>query len=164
MWRRLREAVLCAQQGSYGFGTACTAYFLCLRCHGIRQALYYCDFFHCIAAAKRSHPTAFFGRIVWQENSQPQGKNDSVALGILAVNPGVGALTDQFDYVGYKGGSEPGVLNMTWLLRSKETGKHYAMSGGWNDPEKEVDLGKFKGLMMAAADHIEDDQGATSRP
>jgi hypothetical protein len=84
-------------------------------------------------------------------------RNDSTVLGILAVNPGLGFSRETFEYIGYKGGSEPGVLNLTWLLRSR-SGKHYAMSAGWNDPAKEVDLAKFSALMMAAADLIEDGQ------
>jgi Beta-lactamase enzyme family len=84
-------------------------------------------------------------------------QNDPTVLGILAVNPGLGFSRETFEYIGYKGGSEPGVLNMTWLLRSR-SGKHYAMSAGWNDPSKEVDLAKFSALMMTAADLIEDGQ------
>ena len=46
-------------------------------------------------------------------------KGDPVALGILGVNTAIGeeAAAQGWAYVGYKGGSEPGVVNMSWLLR-----------------------------------------------
>ncbi len=67
---------------------------------------------------------------------------DSTVLGILAVNPGLDFSADGFPYVGYKGGSEPGVVSMTWLLHSR-SGKHYAMSASWNDPQSDVDQQRF---------------------
>jgi len=55
------------------------------------------------------------------------------ALRILAINPGPGrALAGPFAYVGYKGGSEPGVLNMTLLLKGK-AGRRFVVTVGWND-------------------------------
>jgi hypothetical protein len=38
-------------------------------------------------------------------------------LGILSANPGLPVDTKTFRYVGFKGGSEPGVLVGSWLLR-----------------------------------------------
>jgi beta-lactamase class A len=38
-------------------------------------------------------------------------------LGILSANPGLPVDTRTFRYVGFKGGSEPGVLAGSWLLR-----------------------------------------------
>jgi len=38
-------------------------------------------------------------------------------LDVLAKNPGLRIDTKTFPYVGFKGGSEPGVLSTTWLLR-----------------------------------------------
>jgi beta-lactamase class A len=72
------------------------------------------------------------------------------ARAILAVNPGNSALRDRFAYVGYKGGSEPGVLNVTWLLRGRD-GAWYAASGSWNNPAAALDEGRFLGLMARAA-------------
>lgn len=58
---------------------------------------------------------------------------DETTLEILAINGGVGKRdASEFAYVGYKGGSEPGVLNTSYLLRD-ETGRWYAVSVGWND-------------------------------
>ena len=70
------------------------------------------------------------------------------ALDILAVNQSLSAAdTGRFDKVGYKGGSESGVIAMSWLLRAK-SGDWYVVAGAWNDPEKAVDNSVFSGLMM----------------
>lgn len=65
---------------------------------------------------------------------------------ILAVNPGLDVNEQAFPFVGYKGGSEAGVLNMTYLLRAK-SGDWYALSCGWNDPQRALDEGKLAGLV-----------------
>jgi hypothetical protein len=41
----------------------------------------------------------------------------SQLLEILGLNPGMMLDASQWSYIGYKGGSEPGVLNMSWLLQ-----------------------------------------------
>jgi hypothetical protein len=41
------------------------------------------------------------------------------ALRALALNPGVSIDRGAFTYVGFKGGSEPGVLTTSWLLRRR---------------------------------------------
>ena len=70
------------------------------------------------------------------------------ALDILAVNQSLSAAdSGRFDRVGYKGGSESGVIAMSWLLRAK-SGDWYVVAGAWNDPEKAVDNSVFSGLMM----------------
>ena len=38
------------------------------------------------------------------------------ARALLAINPGAPTPEGAFSYVGFKGGSEPGVMNLTWLL------------------------------------------------
>lgn len=75
---------------------------------------------------------------------------DGETLGILAVNPGIGRVpAEEFAYLGYKGGSETGVLNMTFLLRGKD-GEWHAVSGTWNDPAQSIDEGRFQLLMSRA--------------
>ncbi len=81
-------------------------------------------------------------------------QNDATVLGILAVNPGLPLSPGIFSYIGYKGGSEPGVLCMAWLLHGKD-GHHYAPAGIWNDSSQDVDLQKFAGLMQSAAEMLE---------
>ncbi|WP_431469754.1 serine hydrolase [Sphingosinithalassobacter sp. LHW66-3] len=77
---------------------------------------------------------------------------NSVARDILSQNPGVSpGIAQQWRYVGYKGGSEPGVINMTLLLQA-QSGEWYAFSGSWNDPEAAVDNGRFAGLVSRMAE------------
>ncbi|KQM77553.1 hypothetical protein ASE70_06595 [Sphingomonas sp. Leaf22] len=70
---------------------------------------------------------------------------------VLSKNPGLAEPAANWRYVGYKGGSEPGVLTMTFLLQGKDGG-WYAMSGGVNDPAKPVDTLRFTALMGRALD------------
>ncbi len=49
-----------------------------------------------------------------QRAEHPKG---ALLLDIVATNPGVAVDPEMFPWVGYKGGSEPGVIHMTWLLR-----------------------------------------------
>ena len=73
-------------------------------------------------------------------------KNDE-ALAILGINPGLSpAAAKKWRYVGYKGGSEPGVISMSFLLQSA-SGKWTVVTGSWNDAAADVDNGKFAGLM-----------------
>lgn len=69
------------------------------------------------------------------------------AHAILAINP---AMPAGFDYVGYKGGSEPGVLNLTWLIRTRG-GPWHVVTGTWNNPDAPVDEQRFVALMRRAA-------------
>ena len=46
---------------------------------------------------------------------------DDEALRILEINPGV--PSDRWPAVGYKGGSEPGVLAMAWIMTNDEGGR-----------------------------------------
>ncbi|HEX6376610.1 MAG TPA: serine hydrolase [Allosphingosinicella sp.] len=72
---------------------------------------------------------------------------DRTALELLAINPGLGpALAGNFAYFGFKGGSEPGVLNMSFLLRSRE-GRWMAVAASWNNPAAALDEPRFAALM-----------------
>ena len=71
---------------------------------------------------------------------------DPRVLQILAVAPSLPAeVRQRFDYAGYKGGSETGVLNLTWLLRDK-AGVWTAVTASWNDAEKPVDEARLVAL------------------
>ena len=67
------------------------------------------------------------------------------ALAILAVNPATPNAA-MFDYIGFKGGSEPGVIFTSWLVRTKK-GKWYAVTGGWTRKDAAVDERGFVMLM-----------------
>jgi hypothetical protein len=60
------------------------------------------------------------------------------ALSLLAENPGIPDRHGQFDYVGYKVGSEAGVLNINWLLERKD-GRWFTLGVALSDPDKEFD-------------------------
>jgi hypothetical protein len=75
---------------------------------------------------------------------------DESARAILAINPALGPpARDAFAYAGYKGGSEPGVLNLTWLVRSR-AGVWHVISGSWNNPAAPLDEPRFIDLMTRA--------------
>jgi beta-lactamase class A len=69
------------------------------------------------------------------------------ALPILAVNPGIApADAKRWRYLGYKGGSEPGVMAMNFLAQARD-GSWYAVSAGWNNPAARVDEPAFAALL-----------------
>lgn len=79
---------------------------------------------------------------------------DPVALDILAINLGVDrGRFSAWDYSGYKGGSEPGVLNFSWLLRDAD-GAWWVLAMTWNNPDAAVSEAEFLALAQAAlAEH-----------
>jgi len=70
---------------------------------------------------------------------------------ILSKNPGIPDAAAHWRYVGYKGGSEPGVLTMAFLLQASDGG-WTALAAGVNDPDKDIDTLQFTGLMTRALD------------
>ncbi len=72
---------------------------------------------------------------------------DDSARAILAINAALPQQTRaSLAYAGYKGGSEPGVLNLSWLIRN-QAGQWHAVTGTWNNPAAAVDEARFAGLM-----------------
>jgi beta-lactamase class A len=81
---------------------------------------------------------------------QTENKPASRARQILSINPGLNlASRAKWKYIGYKGGSEPGVLNLTYLLQS-QSGEWYAVSASWNNPNAPIELEKLTGLISRA--------------
>lgn len=72
-----------------------------------------------------------------------------LARGLLAINPGVPQEGDAWAYMGFKGGSEPGVLNLTWLLK-RQDGAWFALSMAWNREDAPVELNTLVGMANAA--------------
>jgi hypothetical protein len=62
-------------------------------------------------------------------------------LEILSLSPGIdpAAFGDAFSYVGFKGGTFPGVSNRTWLLRRADD-RWFVVSAELNDPAGRVDI------------------------
>lgn len=76
-------------------------------------------------------------------------------LEVLSKNPGMPFDAQKFPYVGFKGGSEPGVLNLTWLLR-RDDDKWFVVSLGFNSsadplPDEMKVLGFAKGVIDVLA-------------
>jgi len=64
---------------------------------------------------------------------------DDIALGVMGVNTAVpDSELEHWNYVGFKGGSEPGVLNYSYVLQDLE-GDWSVVTMSWNNPEAEVD-------------------------
>jgi hypothetical protein len=53
--------------------------------------------------------------------------------------------------VGFKGGSEPGVVSGTFLLRRSDD-KWFVLTASWNNSDKEVDQGVFFALLKRAGE------------
>lgn len=71
---------------------------------------------------------------------------ERTALDLLAINPGLGPTAARdFGYFGFKGGSEPGVINLSFLLRAR-SGRWMAVSATWNNPAAPVDEARFAAL------------------
>lgn len=76
--------------------------------------------------------------------------DDPTARQIMAVNMAVADnLRMDWHYIGFKGGSEPGVLNLSWLLQDRRD-NWSVVTMSWNNPEEEVDHEAFRALAMRA--------------
>ena len=72
---------------------------------------------------------------------------------ILSENPGTGYDTQRWSYVGYKGGSEPGVLNLTWLLQRSDD-RWYCLSMSANDTEALISTDEALRFAIAAMNQL----------
>lgn len=80
--------------------------------------------------------------------------SDPKVKAILAVNPGTTPTRKAaLGYIGYKGGSEPGVLSLNFLITAK-SGDKYAVAISWNDPNTPVDLATLMRLAERMIDNI----------
>lgn len=70
------------------------------------------------------------------------------ARGVLTINKVLAPADAQnWKYIGYKGGSETGVMSMTFLLLSKK-GEWFVVSATWNDENAPVNEGEFAALVL----------------
>lgn len=77
-------------------------------------------------------------------------EGDDGARAILAINSGLAPQARRdFAYLGYKGGSEPGVLSLTWLVRTR-AGAWHVISASWNDSAAPLDEARLTTLMARA--------------
>ena len=82
-------------------------------------------------------------------------RSDPMVMQILSVNPGLSpAVAKQFSRFAFKGGSEEGVLSLTWLVENK-AGDWYVVSQSWNHTAPHaVDQTKFAALARQLLDRI----------
>jgi beta-lactamase class A len=81
------------------------------------------------------------------------GEHAALLRGVLAINPGITVDRGVFPYAGFKGGSEPGVVQMCFLLQHS-SGDWYALCAGWNDTRRLVDETEFAGLVARAIELV----------
>lgn len=75
---------------------------------------------------------------------------DATARAVLAINPGTDAATAaRFGYVGFKGGSEPGVVTLNYLVRTR-AGRWLAVTGNWHRADADTPVLSFATLMNRA--------------
>jgi len=73
---------------------------------------------------------------------------------IIALETQLALDGEVWPYVGFKGGSEMGVLSGTWLMQRND-GRLFAMSAGFADPEKGLDMDKIVAALEAAVGALE---------
>ncbi|MCY7377613.1 MAG: class A beta-lactamase-related serine hydrolase [Pyrinomonadaceae bacterium] len=70
------------------------------------------------------------------------------ARDVLTINKALSAdEAKNWNYIGYKGGSETGVISLTYLLQSKKS-EWFVVSGSWNDEKSRVNDLEFVNLMQ----------------
>ena len=77
-----------------------------------------------------------------------RSRNSAAAMSAMAINPGVnpGAIRD-WTWLGYKGGSELGVISMSLLGQHKSDGKWFVVTASWNNPAASVATETMVGLV-----------------
>lgn len=68
---------------------------------------------------------------------------------VLAISRGLPISKSAFPWVGFKGGSEPGVLTLAYLLKRRD-GAWFALAASWNDPAATLDEARFSALVQGA--------------
>lgn len=77
-----------------------------------------------------------------------QASPDPAVRKIMAIAPGTPEpIAERWNYIGFKGGSEPGVLNVSWLLQDK-AGAWHVLVISWNNPEAVLDEEALELLAM----------------
>jgi hypothetical protein len=74
---------------------------------------------------------------------------------ILTLEDQIGIDREHFPYVGFKGGSELGVLAGNWLLE-RDDGRRFTMTMAFNDTKQALDLPSIIEVLQAAVDLIYD--------
>ena len=89
---------------------------------------------------------------------------DPATRAILKVNAGIAPVNAaRWAYLGYKGGSEPGIMAMSFLARTQK-GERYIVSALVNDPAADIDQPGFVTLMSRLLDQLAAGAGPATRP
>lgn len=108
---------------------------------GINEAEWFASAFECCRAMAELRTI---------ELSMPEGAARDGLSQVLRTNPGMAFDAEAWRSVGYKGGSEPGVLSLTWLLERND-GRWFCLSLGVNDVEANPRLDSVLALASRAA-------------
>lgn len=77
-----------------------------------------------------------------------RARQSKTLLAAMAINNGVGPVAAaDWTYLGYKGGSENGVLSMSLLGERKSDGTYFVVTASWNNPDANVDTGQMVRLV-----------------
>lgn len=77
-----------------------------------------------------------------------RARKSDTAMSVMAINNGVGpAAGSDWSYLGYKGGSELGVLSMSLLGQRKSDAKWFVVTMSWNNADAAVETDKMVGLV-----------------
>ncbi|WP_193746727.1 serine hydrolase [Blastomonas sp. AAP53] len=89
---------------------------------------------------------------------------DPVTRAILKINPGIPPVSaGRWAYLGYKGGSEPGIMGMSFVAEGKQ-GDRYIVSALINNPAAEIDQPGFVTLMTRLLDQLAGPSAPATRP
>jgi len=80
---------------------------------------------------------------------EAEGAGEGVSEAITQ-NPGLAFDAEVWPVIGYKGGSEPGVLNMTYRLH-RDDGRVFCLTFGWNDTADALQNERLFALVRDAA-------------
>ncbi len=81
-----------------------------------------------------------------------RAQRSDTARNIMAINPGIDPATARkWRYLGYKGGSESGVISMSFLAQNQQ-GVWFVASGSWNNTNAAVSAETMAGLMTRLLD------------
>ncbi len=79
----------------------------------------------------------------------PAGSDLAVLRGALAIHRGLDISEKRFPWVGFKGGSEPGVMCLAYLLQSAD-GAWFALAATWNHAAAPLDEMAFTAIVQRA--------------
>ncbi len=89
---------------------------------------------------------------------------DPVTRAILKVNSGIPPVNaGRWAYLGYKGGSEPGIMGMSFLART-EQGDSFVITAFANNPAADIDQPGFIQLMTRLLDRLVAGDAPATRP